>query len=528
MKLKEADVIRIFEATRAMTSTLQLSELLEMVMKLVCEVVHAEVSSILLMDHATNELYFDVALGEKGGALHQIRLKNGEGIAGWVAQNAKAAIVNDVANDPRWTQKGDKASQFKTRAILAVPMLVRDRLIGVMEGINRVDGEAFTQDDAEVLEIFAAQAAVAIENARLFESIRQEKEKMSTILGEMAEGVLLLDPMGMIAVANPAAKRLLGMELKGQFWTEIESGFQVKPSWSEITSSLGGAGGIELTRRSAPPLILSGVVTQICDDRGKISGYLAVVTDVTEERREAQLKRNFLALVSHKLKTPLVAIRGFAPMLLEKPEELNKFQKTAIETIDRNSILLTSLVEKITWYSALESDTLELSKKPYSVASILDAALSDLAPVLKDTQSAVSSDDSVRSLPPVSVDKIWMKEVFRNIIENAIKFSAADAREVQISGRLDGKYVEISMADKGVGIPSEHLQKIFQKFYQVESAFTGQVQGMGLGLALVKRVIEAHGGTVDVTSTLGKGSTFILRLPAFAEASADKPAHTKP
>jgi signal transduction histidine kinase len=259
--------------------------------------------------------------------------------------------------------------------------------------------------------------------------------------------------------------------------------------------------------------VLSGVINQVCNDRGKVTGYLVVFSNVTEERREAQLKKNFLALVSHKLKTPLVAIRGFTPMLLEKPEELTSFQKTAIETIDRNSQQLASLVEKLMWFAALEGETMELTRKPYSIASLFDMALSDLAPYLRTTQAEITRDDIVNQLPSINVDKIWMKEVLRNLMENAVKFNARTPRKVRLSGQVKGATVEISVQDNGAGIPSEERGKIFNKFYQIEGSFTGQVQGMGLGLALVKRVVEEHGGQVRVESEFGKGSTFILSFP---------------
>src|SRR5438477_12495022 len=140
MKLSEKDLERVFEATRTITSTLRLSELLETVMRLASEVARAEASALLLLDPATGELFFDVALGEKGGAVQQIRLKKGEGIAGWVAENKQPAVVNDVQSDPRWTQRADQTTAFKTRAILAVPMEVREKLIGVVEVVNRSDG----------------------------------------------------------------------------------------------------------------------------------------------------------------------------------------------------------------------------------------------------------------------------------------------------------------------------------------------------------------------------------------------------
>jgi len=205
MHLSDKNLQRVFEATRALISTLRLSELLETVMRLASEVVRAEASALLLLDPATGELYFDVALGEKGGALQQIRLKKGEGIAGWVAVNGQPAIVNDVTVDPRWTTKADDKSRFKTKSILAVPMLVRDKLIGVMEVINCPPDHAFDANDSDTLSTFAGQAAVAIENARLFESIRQEKEKMSTILAEMTEGTILLNAHGEVVLSNGAA-----------------------------------------------------------------------------------------------------------------------------------------------------------------------------------------------------------------------------------------------------------------------------------------------------------------------------------
>jgi len=506
MLLADQDLVRIFEATRAIASTLRLSELLETVVKLASEVVRAEAGSLLLMDQATGELYFDVALGEMGGALQQIRLKKGEGIAGWVAENRKPAVVNDTANDPRWTRKADKTSNFQTKAILAVPMLMKDKLIGVMEAINHADGSPFNDQDVQMLETFAAQAAIAIENARLFESIRQEKEKMSTILGEMAEGALLLEPSGKIVLGNPAAHNLLGNErLEGTSWKAIEAAFDAKPSWSEIPS-LGGACGVEMVRKAPPALILAGVINQVCNDRGKITGYLLVFSNVTAERQEAQLKKNFLALVSHKLKTPLVAIRGFTPMLLEKPQELSSFQKTAIETIDRNSQQLASLVEKLIWFAALEGESMELTRKPYALSSIFDMALSDLAPYLRTTEADIQRDEKLNNLPLVNLDKIWMKEVFR-------KFNPRTPRQVSLSARVSGPLMEILFTDNGPGIPSEERAKIFNKFYQIEGSFTGQVQGMGLGLALVQRVVEEHGGEVRVSSEMGKGSTFIVSLP---------------
>jgi signal transduction histidine kinase len=208
-----------------------------------------------------------------------------------------------------------------------------------------------------------------------------------------------------------------------------------------------------------------------------------------------------------------VSLRGYTPLLLEKPEELNPFQKTAIEAIDRNSRQLASLVDKLVWFAALENDALELTRKPQAVSALIEAALSDLGPFLRQSPAEIIQE-GIASLPAIAADKTWMKEAFRNIIENGIKFNPKAPRRILLTGRVHDDTLELSFTDNGPGIPPEEQSKIFQKFYQIEAHFTGQVQGMGLGLALVKRVVDEHGGSVSVVSTPGHGATFVIRLPA--------------
>jgi signal transduction histidine kinase len=163
----------------------------------------------------------------------------------------------------------------------------------------------------------------------------------------------------------------------------------------------------------------------------------------------------------------------------------------------------------------LEGETLELTRKPQPLSSVVDAALTDLAAYLRTQPADIQRENSLNTLPLVPLDKIWLQQALRNIIENAVKFNTQPQRHVRIGGRVAGAdRVELYVSDDGIGIPPEEHAKIFQKFYQIETSFTGQVQGMGLGLALVKRVVEAHGGEVRVDSTLGSGSSFTISLPS--------------
>src|SRR5690348_11558896 len=160
MSLTTQDFELLLQANRILSSKLDSADLLEAVMELATRVVKAETASILLLDEKTNELYFDVVLGDAGEQIKQIRLKVGEGLDGWVAQNRQACIVNDARSDPRWSGKSDEKSEFKTRQILAVPMMTKGRLLGVVEAINKVNDTGFTDQDLKAFEAFASQAAV--------------------------------------------------------------------------------------------------------------------------------------------------------------------------------------------------------------------------------------------------------------------------------------------------------------------------------------------------------------------------------
>lgn len=173
MEQRIQELSMLLELNKIIISTLDLDKLLNLIMNLATKVVRAEASSLMLLDEATQELYFDVALGEKGEQIKQIRVKVGEGIAGHVAKSGLPLIVNDVSKDPRFASKFDDSTQFKTKNILCVPLKVKNRIIGVMEAINNRDKGYFDMDNQYIFEIFASQAAVAIDNAQLFKSLRE-------------------------------------------------------------------------------------------------------------------------------------------------------------------------------------------------------------------------------------------------------------------------------------------------------------------------------------------------------------------
>ncbi|MDI6640966.1 MAG: GAF domain-containing protein [Elusimicrobiota bacterium] len=306
----------LLQANRILSSTLNLEDVLSKIIELAMEIVSAEASSILLLDEETGELGFDVALGEKGEQVKQVQLKISEGIAGWVAEQKKFLIVNDVTKDPRWTSKIDHQFDFITRSVMAVPLIYKTKLLGVIEVINRRDGTDFDEQSLQILEAFASQAAISVETSMLFTNLKTEKEKLESVFLQMSDAAIFIDSSYNIVFANPACKELIG-EIKADIFSTFQDFNIIPPDFNTIFKTKNKTVSIELLHKQRQ-FYLSGKISSIADDKKNIIGYILTFRDVTEEKKEQLLKRNFLSLISHKLKTPLVSIIGYSDLLAKK------------------------------------------------------------------------------------------------------------------------------------------------------------------------------------------------------------------
>lgn len=495
----------LLEVGRLLSSKLELAELLTTVLPLASRVVDAETASLLLLDEQTQELYFDVALGMDARA-SKVRLRLGQGIAGAVAAARKSEIINDAKTDPRWSAAADAQSGFSTRSILAVPILLKGRLVGVVEAINKRDG-LFDDGDRITLEAFASQTGVAIENARLFSSLRAERFKLATIFAQMTDGCVLTDEMGRVLLANDAALKRFG-ELP-----TIEAGLKgmaVTPSLPTLLSGIEPRQDFAAVRQEPTLMVLSGRVSWA--PLGDRSGRLFVFREDTEAWRQERMKRSFLSLISHKLKTPLAAVTGFSEILLSELTGKNADAMTlkAARTVSEQGSKLAELVDKLLRYTTLESPDAAAVRE----AVPLDEAVAEALKALKERLSARKARVDA---PPcglaVDGDRGMIVELIKNLVENAVKFDRGAAPPVAVRVDAEGDWIAFSVADVGPGIPAEDHEKVFSRFHQIEKDFTGQQEGMGLGLAYVRKVAQLHGGSVDLRSKLGEGTTVTVLLP---------------
>jgi two-component system phosphate regulon sensor histidine kinase PhoR len=352
-----------------------------------------------------------------------------------------------------------------------------------------------------------------------FRAIAEQRNEQEAVLSSMVEGVLAVDVDERVTTMNLAAGRLLGIEphrALGRSIQEVTRNADIQKFVSEAGRSEDVVER-ELTIHSPDARVLQGHGARIRDSRGRRIGTVVVLNDVTRMRQLETLRRDFVANVSHELKTPITSIKGFVATLLdgamENPEDARRF----LEIVARHADRLSSIIDDLLSLSRIEQEGQEggLETAMVGVRETLKRAMDACARLATDRQIRLQLDCS-DGLVGVFNPRL-IEQAVTNLIDNAVKYSEAGG-SVEISARRFGHVTEVSVRDHGVGIETPHLDRLFERFYRVDKARSRKLGGTGLGLAIVKHISLAHGGTVQVQSTPGLGSTFTLKIPDAADA----------
>lgn len=495
---------------RLLSSKLDISELLDTIMRLAARVVNSERSSLYLVDEKTQELYFHVALDLEED-VKKIRLKLGEGIAGLCAKEGKSIISNNIESDSRHTKKVDEKSGYVTRSLLTCPMIIKGKVIGVVQAINKIDGE-FDEADRSNFEAFASQAAIAIENSRLFNAVKYEKSKLETLFEMINEAVIVTDSSGYIKMNNNSSFNYFGVEnIKNLNIRDILSQFRLSLNFEDIISNRESKDFL-IERFEPKRLILRcNFIPKIFQthDMEKEEEFIWIFNDVTKEVMESRISREFLSLISHKVRTPLTTIIGFSQVLLSSFKGDEKSTK-AVESIFACGTKLSSMIDKIILYSDIENKTSsDLVLSEIDCEDFIDRLIANSKKIYKDVEFEKDIIDRFN----FKADNYLMEIAFKEIIHNAVKFNTKSSKKIILSSKIDRDKGVLIVWDNGRGIPPEEISKVFDKFYQVEADFTGQVEGAGLGLSLVKKIMDLHGFTVKIKSTIDKYTLLNITVP---------------
>ncbi len=350
------------------------------------------------------------------------------------------------------------------------------------------------------------------------DELTSERDKMSSILESMREGVMLIDPSGHIQHVNPALREmlLLNNDVVGKTLLETVRQSELH-ELLEAAKRSGKPGSGEIEVRGLKPRILLVQVQPVPEQ-----GWLLVFLDVTEMRRLEGMRRDFVANVSHELRTPVASIHSAAETLMGGAKDDSRAAGRFIDIIDRNAVRLRELVEDLLSLSSIESGSFRLRKEPVALRPFVLQVLGMFDGRVKNRGLDVKLDFP-EDLPCVRADGRAMEHILSNLVDNAIKYTS-DGDAVYIGAKRVGDVVEIGVADTGPGIPEEHLARLFERFYRVDKGRSRDLGGTGLGLSIVKHLVEAHGGNVGVESTLGRGTRFWVTLPVARDELKSHPS----
>ncbi len=502
-------------ATESMAATLQ------SFVRRMATYLQAEKCVFLLHDADSGELVAQSpALAISDEALAGMHAGVDAGISGEVFRSAHPIICHDCAADPRC--QADAIAGLHARDCLTVPMVVERRnesqqvvertTIGVIHVLNKRYGLKFSEEDIRLLTVLGRNAVAVLSSVRSFTTTATESQQLEYTLQSMSYGLLVISRSERIQLMNAAVGQILGLDpaqATKRPYTEVI----VQEEIRDLLAHALKQGGDVVKEFTLAERIYQVQTALVRDERGATTGLLCVFNDVTELRNVERMKSDFVSTVSHELRTPLTAIKGFVHTLLDDPDGAFYDQPTRMEfygIIDSECERLIRLINDLLNVSRIERGLpLHLNYDTVEVAPLLEKCVNfQRAYTEKHRLEVVAPAD----LPAIVADKDKLDQIITNLVSNAIKYSP-DGGAITVSVVDAGDVLRFAVTDSGMGIPPDHLDKVFLRFHRVHSGDSQRVGGTGLGLYLVKNLVELHGGAIAIESTLGTGSTFSFTIP---------------
>ncbi len=502
----------------SITSKLELDKIANLVADATRQALGTEHISIGLIESSRDELVFIRSIMDQPlRSQPRVRLKIGTGIAGWVAENDTPALVNDAYADDRFYPNIDAQTGLRTKSVLCVPLHIEGSVIGVVEAINKSRG-LFDEDDLRLLQAITGPLAVAIQNAGLHNSVVTEKRRVETIFASMSEGMLTANRDGVVTAVNDAlytmleykAGNMIGSSLNDVISTR-QAGFSEFIDVVEIDDSPFQQliCDVQMQDGGYLPVIISG--SSIQQDNGEVEEFVFVFSNLTEIREIERMRDDFFNNIVHELRTPLATILMYARLLRSGDIDKDSEKKARfLDTIEQESNRLQIMVRQMLHLAKLQAAQTQRGEESTPLNPVFDQILPPLAERAA-VKGLVFRQDIEQNLLEVQCDEDTLYLIFKNLIENAIKFTPEGV--VSVGAHLDGEWVRVEIVDEGIGIPPEGLPNLFSRYYRAQTAVEKGIAGTGLGLHLVKEGLDHCGGTIEVRSKPGLGTTIITQIP---------------
>ncbi len=511
LKQRLQELNTVYATGKSVTTSLDLEEVLRRVVEAAIYVSGAEEGSLMLLDkEKENELYVR-ASKNLDSASSSMRLRIKDSLAGQVINTRQPIVIDNNIIEQKIT------TAYLVKSVVYVPIITQDKAIGVLSVANRRREQPFNNRDTRVLSTLADYAAIAINNAEIFTNSEQERGKLSTILGQTNNPVIVIDDRELLILANMAAQSVFNLPQTNLTGTSIRTliqnpdalNFMLQP----VTPDL---------ERTTELSLADNLVFQANLSLIENVGRSIVLHNITQLKELDKLKSEFVAIVSHDLRSPLTAILGYVE-LLERVGPLNEDQTEFVNRVKQSVDNITNLISDLLDIGRLEAG-IALDIEECDLPNLLNTILDEFAARIEAKQLQLKQIVSPKRLL-ISGDHKRLHQAFTNLISNAVKYTPEKgAIGLQVT-EMNGQAI-VEIADTGVGIASEDIPHIFDKFYRAKNVLSG-FEGTGLGLSIVKSVIERHNGRIWVNSQMGKGTVFSIILPLLINTGENKSTPTK-
>ena len=548
----------LYHVSSVLGSSLQLAEVLNQVMDAVIQLTGAERGFLILGDGAGGELRLQAARNLEGKSLEQDDMQISRTLVQQVLRTGEGVVTTNAQSDARFSNQ-QSVMLYALRSILCVPLRARGQVTGAIYVDNKIKAGVFNDQDLEMMAAFAAQAAVAIENARLYtqtdaalaervaelETLQRIDQQLNTGLdldrvldltldwglrGTQAEsGWIALradDRSPLVIVAgdgkgvslNPDSPDIAPAVLEGEFVTR-RAGPDGRPH--QLIAPL---------RRETQTIALIGVQRRSQPFTPEAEAFLLRLaehsslaienTRLYQAVQSANLaKSQFVSLVSHELKSPMTSIRGFADLIRQGmtgavSAQAREFLDTIVDNVDQMAALVSDLSD----ISRIETGRLRLQLAAIPLARYVQETVTAMRPQIDARRHALTLDLPV-DLPDAYADRTRLVQIVTNLLSNACKYTPEGGR-VSIAARSERARIRVAVSDSGIGMSPEDLAHLFTQFFRSENPAVREQPGWGLGLNVTRRLVELQGGEMGVSSELGRGSTFWFTLPTSPQGHA--------
>ncbi len=514
-KQRTLEIAALYDISQDVSAQHDLSALLQTIAGRAKNLLATAGCAIFLYEKEQDD--FQIAVESGVGMPIGTRLPRTEGLAGRVAETLQPLIVNDYHN---WPYRSTPLKLLPIGPTVCVPMVRRGELVGVL-GVHEVVGtnRAFTEADARLLFLFADNAAGAVHNARLMDELKNSEERFR-IAAECASDIVYDWDMSGVHV-----------DCFGSLFNQTWGGEQTLPRTRAEYSKMIHPEDRERVRIALKEHLKSGApfseeyriidgrgachtisdrATAIRNKQGIPIRMIGVVSDITERKKAEKMKSDFVSFVSHQLRTPLSGIKWMLELAMneaENPEEAQSFLQDARTSTERLIRLVNDLLDT----SRLERGKLQINMQPVCIRAITQDVIAEIAPLMQEKDQVLSMQIP-GDLPDVYADAQMLRQAVLNLVSNAMKYTPRGGR-IEIAALSEESYLRWEIKDSGIGIPQTDLGKLFEKFYRAENAVAVETEGTGLGLYLVRLIVEQFGGKVWCTSEERVGSTFGFTLP---------------